>query len=79
MTRRTVDELIEQLKRDFSLTSIVISHDIPSALLLADHIGFLYQGILLFGAPRRIFESQSMQKFKIFLKLKSEPLGPLLL
>lgn len=52
VTRETVDGLIETLKRRLSLTSIVISHDIPSALLLADKIAFLYQGeMVFFGSP----------------------------
>ena len=53
ITRRTVDELIETLKRELKLTSIVISHDIPSALMLADHIAFLDQGRIIFsGTPK---------------------------
>lgn len=52
VTRDTVDGLIETLKRRLSLTSIVISHDIPSALLLADRIAFLYKGeMVFFGTP----------------------------
>lgn len=52
VTRGTVDELIAQLKRDLKLTSLVISHDIPSALALADVIVFLYQGTVAFhGTP----------------------------
>jgi phospholipid/cholesterol/gamma-HCH transport system ATP-binding protein len=52
ITRTTVDELIETLKRELRLTSIVISHDIPSALRLADHIAFLYKGDFVFrGTP----------------------------
>jgi len=58
ITRRTVDELIDQLKRELKLTSIVISHDIPSALLLADHIAFLDQGRILFsGTPEEFRQS----------------------
>ncbi|MGE0615166.1 MAG: ABC transporter ATP-binding protein [Bacteriovoracia bacterium] len=52
VTRLTVDELIEKLKRELHLTSIVISHDIASALLLADNIAFLFQGkVVFFGKP----------------------------
>jgi phospholipid/cholesterol/gamma-HCH transport system ATP-binding protein len=59
VTRTTVDELIETLKRELKLTSIVISHDIPSALLLADCIAFLYQGeIVFFGNPSEFRQSQ---------------------
>lgn len=58
VTRTTVDELIETLKRELKLTSIVISHDIPSALLLADRVAFLYQGkIVFFGTPREFRKS----------------------
>ncbi len=58
VTRTTVDELIEQLKRRLHLTSLVISHDIPSALLLADRIAFLYQGKIVFwGVPSEFRES----------------------
>lgn len=58
VTRTTVDELIETLKRELGLTSIVISHDIPSALLLADEIAFLHQGeIVFFGKPKEFAAS----------------------
>jgi phospholipid/cholesterol/gamma-HCH transport system ATP-binding protein len=51
-TRITVDDLIEKIKTEFKLTSIVISHDIPSALRLADKIVFLDQGKVVFdGLP----------------------------
>ncbi len=66
VTRTTVDELIETLKRELKLTSIVISHDIPSALLLADRIAFLHQGQIVFwGTPAefRTSEHEAIQKF----------------
>lgn len=59
VTRETVDGLIETLKRRLSLTSIVISHDIPSALLLADKIAFLYGGsMVFFGTPAEFRQSE---------------------
>jgi phospholipid/cholesterol/gamma-HCH transport system ATP-binding protein len=59
VTRTTVDQLIETLKRELKLTSIVISHDIPSALLLADAIAFLHQGkIVFFGTPSEFKRSE---------------------
>lgn len=58
VTRRTVDELIAQIKRDLHLTSIVVSHDIPSALALADQIAFIHSGtIAFFGTPHEFAES----------------------
>lgn len=57
--RATVDEMIEKLKRELKLTSIVISHDIPSALLLADFIAFLHEGkIVFFGTPDEFRKSE---------------------
>jgi phospholipid/cholesterol/gamma-HCH transport system ATP-binding protein len=59
VTRTTVDELIETLKDNLKLTSIVISHDIPSALLLADRIAFLHQGEIAFwGIPADFRKSE---------------------
>ncbi len=59
VTRVTVDELIETLKRELSLTSIVISHDMASALLLADQIAFLHQGQIVFwGVAHEFLKSQ---------------------
>ena len=58
ITRTTVDELIDKVKREFKLTSIVISHDIPSALRLADQIVFLDQGKVAFhGLPQELVKS----------------------
>jgi phospholipid/cholesterol/gamma-HCH transport system ATP-binding protein len=58
-TRITVDELIEKIKTDLRLTSVVISHDIPSALRLADQIVFLDQGRVAFrGGPAEFVKSE---------------------
>ena len=57
-TRITVDDLIEKIKTEYKLTSIVISHDIPSALRLADKIVFLDQGKVVFdGMPAEFVKS----------------------
>jgi phospholipid/cholesterol/gamma-HCH transport system ATP-binding protein len=66
VTRTTVDELIATLKRELRLTSIVISHDLPSALLLADRIAFLHEGRIVFwGTPEefRVAQHGSIQAF----------------
>ncbi len=65
-TRITVDELIEKIKSDLKLTSVVISHDIPSALRLADQIVFLDQGKVAFrGLPAEFVRSDhpAIRKF----------------
>jgi phospholipid/cholesterol/gamma-HCH transport system ATP-binding protein len=80
VTRGTVDEMIETLKRDLKLTSIVISHDIPSALLLADRIAFLHQGkIVFYGTPAEFRKSPNVgiQAFLEAERRSAEALGPL--
>jgi phospholipid/cholesterol/gamma-HCH transport system ATP-binding protein len=66
VTRTTVDDLIETMKRELRLTSVVISHDIPSALLLADKIAFLHEGMIVFdGTPAefKICDHPAIKKF----------------
>ena len=68
VTRTTVDDLIDQLKNDLHLTSIVISHDIPSALLLADHIAFLHQGQIVFWGTPHDFRNSKHEAILSFLQ-----------
>ena len=66
VTRTTVDDMIETLKTELKLTSLVISHDIPSALLLADRIAFLHAGQIVFwGTPDefRVSPHEAIQAF----------------
>ena len=66
VTRTTVDDLIATLKQELKLTSVVISHDIPSALLLADRIAFLDKGRIVFwGTPQefRVAQHEAIQAF----------------
>jgi phospholipid/cholesterol/gamma-HCH transport system ATP-binding protein len=67
VTRTMVDDLIETLKRELKLTSIVISHDIPSALLLADRIAFLHQGQIIFWGEPHEFKNDKHEAIQNFL------------
>lgn len=64
--RATVDDLIVALNARLKLTSVVISHDISSALALADEIAFLDQGQIVFsGTPAafRVCPHKTIQEF----------------
>lgn len=74
VTRTTVDELIETLKNELHLTSIVISHDIPSALLLADKIAFLYKGKIVFWGEPKDFRNCDHEAVQSFLKAEERSL-----
>lgn len=67
VTRVTVDELIETLKRELKLTSLVISHDIPSALRLADQIAFLHEGRFAFWGSPEEFKKTDHEVIRRFL------------
>jgi phospholipid/cholesterol/gamma-HCH transport system ATP-binding protein len=52
---RMVDELIEETRTRFGVTSVVISHDMTSALKIADHIFLLQKGRLVGeGSPQEL-------------------------
>ena len=55
ITTDYVDEMILSAKKQLGVTSVVISHDIGSAMNIADHIAFLYEGqICEDGTPERV-------------------------
>lgn len=44
VTSRTIDQLIHDLQRDLGVTSVVVTHDMISALTISDRIAMLHQG-----------------------------------
>ncbi len=54
----SINQLILNLTRKLNVTSIVVSHDIVSALKLADRIIFLHEGEIVFnGTPQEMRKS----------------------
>lgn len=52
VSARRVDKLIRELSDRLGVTSIVVSHDLPSIFTIADRIVMLYQGyVRLLGLP----------------------------
>lgn len=50
-----VDELIMQMRDKLGVTSIVVSHNLPSIFRIADRIAMLHEGrVLVFGTPDEI-------------------------
>ncbi|MGE4233296.1 MAG: ABC transporter ATP-binding protein [Bacteriovoracia bacterium] len=68
MTRAMVDDLIIETNEKFGLTSVVISHDLPSALYSADYMAFLYKGkFVFFGTPEE-FKKCDHEMIQAFLR-----------
>jgi phospholipid/cholesterol/gamma-HCH transport system ATP-binding protein len=59
ITAYTIDSLIASLRKESDVTSIVVSHDVSSVMRVADRIGFLHQGRLIFdGTPDEFEDSR---------------------
>lgn len=60
LTSRAVDDLIDQTRRRFGVTSIVITHDIASCFLIADQAILLVNGeIVARGTPEELAHGDS--------------------
>lgn len=70
-----VDNLINDTQKELGITSVVISHDIESALKIADYIAMLYDGkVVLFGTAEE-FKSTDNPYVRQFLSGSRE--GPI--
>ena len=58
VTSRTIDKLIYDLQQDLGVTSVVVTHDMISALTISDRIAMLHQGQLSeISTPREFLAS----------------------
>lgn len=70
-----VDDLIYTTQKELNITSVVISHDIPSVLKNADYIGMLYQGkIILYGTPEYFQSTDNPYVRQFFAGSKDGPI-----
>ena len=54
-----INHLIMNLKRQLKVTSVVVTHDMASAYLIADRIALIHQGrIVQQGTPKEILQTQ---------------------
>jgi phospholipid/cholesterol/gamma-HCH transport system ATP-binding protein len=54
------NELILRLQRELKVTSVVVTHDMQSAYMIADRISFIYEGEVIFcGTSEQIRESKN--------------------
>ena len=65
---RNVDELILDLKRHVGLTSVVVSHDLISAFTIADRIGMIHQGRIVFDGTPQEFRASKDEVIQDFIR-----------
>jgi len=57
---QTIDQLVLDLQNQLHKTAVVVTHDMVHAFKIADRIGMLHEGKLIFlGTPEEIKESDS--------------------
>jgi phospholipid/cholesterol/gamma-HCH transport system ATP-binding protein len=52
-TAIVIDNLIKEITAEFQITTVVVSHDMPSVMEIGDHINFIYQGQLWWRGNRK--------------------------
>ncbi|HEY8463150.1 MAG TPA: ATP-binding cassette domain-containing protein [Bacillota bacterium] len=63
----TINELIRELQSKLGITSIVVTHDISSALKVADRVGLLHQGNLVEVRSRNDLKNAEYPLLRQFL------------
>jgi phospholipid/cholesterol/gamma-HCH transport system ATP-binding protein len=70
-----LDELILLLKRMFHMTLVVVTHEMASALRIADRIAFLYKGSLISVSNKDEFQASTNPRIRQFLDRVPDPIG----
>ena len=68
ITKRTIDELIVRGRDEFGATGVIVSHDLRSAVRVADVIGLLYEGRLVVVAPPKEFLASDHEIVRKFVQ-----------
>jgi len=67
LTSDTISELIRRLQRERQITSIVVTHDVRCAFLVADRIAMLDEGRILVEGPLEEIKNNEQPKLRAFL------------
>ncbi len=70
ITSRALDRLILEIRDNLHTTMVIVSHELPSILGIADRAILLHrdvQGILAEGAPRRLLAEATDPRVREFL------------
>ena len=67
VTARTIDALIRRLNEELGITSIVVTHDLQGALLIADRIAMLTGGKFVEVSPPKTFVATDQPDVRGFL------------
>ena len=68
VTSRTIDALIEQMRNDLGVTSVVVTHDLHSALSIGNRIAMLSGGRIVELCDPTTFVRSSVPEVQSFLE-----------
>lgn len=68
ITANTINRLIRSLQEKLGVTSIVVTHDIHSALTVGDRIAFLHDGTILFHGTTEEARAADVPRLRSFLQ-----------
>ena len=68
VSSRTIDKLIDDLRHELGVTSVVVTHDLHSALSIGTRIAMLYGGKILELADPEAFVQSGVEEVKMFLE-----------
>jgi phospholipid/cholesterol/gamma-HCH transport system ATP-binding protein len=71
----TINNLIVQMERELSVTSIVVTHDLQSVRKVADDVAMLHEGRVIFYGPAQEFLGSDMPAIRQFIEGSAE--GPI--
>jgi phospholipid/cholesterol/gamma-HCH transport system ATP-binding protein len=67
VTARTIDQLIRRLNEELGITSVVVTHDLQGALLIADRIAMLTNGRFVEASEPKVFVATDQPDVRGFL------------
>jgi phospholipid/cholesterol/gamma-HCH transport system ATP-binding protein len=70
-----LDELILLLKRAFSMTILIVTHELTSAFRVADRVAMLYQGSLIAVDSKDSFRASTNPRIRQFLDRVPDPIA----
>jgi len=68
VTSRAIDSLIDDMRRELRVTSVVVTHDLHSALAIGTRIGMIYRGSLIEAGTPGEFVRSDREEVQAFLK-----------
>ncbi|AIE88031.1 ABC transporter ATP-binding protein [Fimbriimonas ginsengisoli] len=76
ITTYTIDALMLQLRKEFGMTSLIVSHDVSSVFRTADRVAFLHGGRLVFvGTPAEFAEADDENIQELVQKSRAEKMS----